>query len=409
MRIIALWQYRDLSDDLIPLPKRLSAALLEKFARRYHRRVFVCLGAAKNTTSDDDADNCLRGTIVCFVFPFACLETSENYRKFKEFANNLRDWHNLSQECLSRSHELETQRADELSEFTTYLKNNAYWSIDFELQRTGLVTFENLTRSDSFATQAALERAQKAFFFLRDIVHSHYHHAPRADTLLRVSIRNSERPNEWAIRSLRSLYRKTIEMRRQNDLAKVVSAKGILAYARTLQKLCDEKLQFSWKLGFEEILQSIVSKEDEIKAENTKRAHRRNVFVGTAFTLLALCVGMGSVFSGYNYEFKKTFGPVHALWEFSFSCVMQAPVLSWASLVIIVYFLFLIVDGRLGGMGPYPYLIRVLASFSRRQIMFISLSGALISATGTFLILTKLIAFNHQVSEACPINFLPVF
>jgi hypothetical protein len=79
--------------------------------------------------------------------------------------------------------------------------------------------------------------ASQAYYFVKDVVHRHYHHDPKADNLLPVKRTTGDTDEVWRRETLWSLTRAVLEKRRVNNLPGYQSALGILAYADAFQSL----------------------------------------------------------------------------------------------------------------------------------------------------------------------------
>jgi hypothetical protein len=103
-----------------------------------------------------------------------------------------------------------------------------------KLARNGAVDIEVSTSSGTIVEQKLL--ASQVYFFLRDICHLHQHHAPTSDTILDVTDCSHE-PDAWKRETLYSLYRWVIQQKRAKRVGAFLSAKGVLAYAHTFEKI----------------------------------------------------------------------------------------------------------------------------------------------------------------------------
>lgn len=79
--------------------------------------------------------------------------------------------------------------------------------------------------------------ADQAYFFLRDISHTHQHHAPSSDTILMLQSRDSQDVN-WRRRVIFSLYHQVIRSKRFGDAPSAYQALGIQAYCMSFKSIC---------------------------------------------------------------------------------------------------------------------------------------------------------------------------
>ena len=75
----------------------------------------------------------------------------------------------------------------------------------------------------------------QCYYYLKDCVHSHYHHDSRTDAILEIVAQ--KRGSDWRIKVLRNLYRKIIFLRKLHNQHKLSDALGILAYANNFVTL----------------------------------------------------------------------------------------------------------------------------------------------------------------------------
>lgn len=92
---------------------------------------------------------------------------------------------------------------------------------------------------------AARHLAPQAYYFVKDLLHAHYHHTPSSDQLLplvetpRPADDSEHEANEiaWRYAPLRGLARVVVELRQGRSSAGHQQAKGIIAYAQAFQRV----------------------------------------------------------------------------------------------------------------------------------------------------------------------------
>lgn len=77
--------------------------------------------------------------------------------------------------------------------------------------------------------------ANQAFFFLKDVAHTHRHHAASSDTITTVSI--DDKDGGWCAETHHRLHRQLVQMRSSNDPSKLLNALGVLAYVSSFDEL----------------------------------------------------------------------------------------------------------------------------------------------------------------------------
>jgi len=128
--------------------------------------------------------------------------------------------------------------------------------IAFHVFRSGEVYFSEPSFRDSELAFASNNYAQgcghnfpkwvadQSYFFLRDITHTHQHHAPSSDTILILQKRDPE-DHDWRRRIIFSLYHQIISAKRFGDAPSAYQSLGIQAYCMSFKKICGKSLD--WK------------------------------------------------------------------------------------------------------------------------------------------------------------------
>lgn len=101
---------------------------------------------------------------------------------------------------------------------------------DVRLERDGKCVIESPDIVQATWPSAAFWRSNHAFNFVRDVFHSHYHHAGTDDAFTALS-----EPSEWESATDRSLYRAILQARRQRLPSYVAEAQGRLAYLKAFR------------------------------------------------------------------------------------------------------------------------------------------------------------------------------
>lgn len=125
--------------------------------------------------------------------------------------------------------------------------------IDFHLHRTGEVYFGRPSFADTdleFASQNYAKEcghdfpkwvADQCYFFLRDLSHTHQHHAPSSDTILILQERDTG-DVEWRRNIIFSLAHYTIRTKRFGDPPSLFQSMGVQAYSLSFKEICQERL-----------------------------------------------------------------------------------------------------------------------------------------------------------------------
>lgn len=135
---------------------------------------------------------------------------------------------------------------------------------DFELKRNGICLFSNMKKiiynsssdvdiegTDTISDEHSYNQA---FYFLKDIFHTHKFHSPDYDTLTQVYKFNENDKNSWAIETLKNLYRSAIRFSPENSL-------GVMYYARALKDIIRTSEEQEISDGFSFLDENLVSDE----------------------------------------------------------------------------------------------------------------------------------------------------
>jgi len=138
-----------------------------------------------------------------------------------------------------------------LQEFVSARGTIAFHQLKFALFRTGECRIwfdlsDLLGRDISQAPISSVEQIaisalpSQAYYFLKDVIHLHYHHDPQTDQLIDLVATEKTssldvRDNQWRIDTLRGLAKVVIEYRQSNRPDSNKKALGLLAYADAFQ------------------------------------------------------------------------------------------------------------------------------------------------------------------------------
>lgn len=148
-------------------------------------------------------------------------------------------------------------------------------TIDFILDRDGTVLFGKPQFKDSELQYASEDYARQlghdfgkwivdqSYFFLRDLSHTHKHHAPTSDTILITQDRDRE-DIQWRKNVIYSLYYHIIRTRRFGDAESQFQSLGVHAYCMSFKGICPpEALRQIPRFDDDALRQSIRSRAEE--------------------------------------------------------------------------------------------------------------------------------------------------
>lgn len=234
VRYIIAYQDRNLLDAVIPMFARIRRLAGD----------FICLCVGTCSDNPLEPGDQMSGRLFIFHdFDAWKLEPSilvgEAQKKLREFAKTSAPNGNLS----NYFHPTYTNLLNQITSESSFF-------VDFELTRSGMVT---LTIPDDYENKVSshapkfpvgqLERqhmervvCSQLFFFLKDLAHTHQHHDPKLDTLVDIHPFDGNE-TEWRSKTLRYLYRKVIEYKRNARINNYHSSLGILIYAKSFRSI----------------------------------------------------------------------------------------------------------------------------------------------------------------------------
>lgn len=158
---------------------------------------------------------------------------------------------------------------------------------------------------------AADSIAPQVYYFIKDLLHAHYHHDPNSDQLLPLTATVTKAAPEavleddinWRYATLRGLTRVVVELRQSRSIPGHQQAKGIIAYANAFQtvlarirrgaaigeKHCSDSPIIFY--NFENLLMSLDAKDTSAQSQISARLQLFAILVGILLSGLALWAG----------------------------------------------------------------------------------------------------------------------
>lgn len=216
------------------------------------------------------------------------------------------------------------------SRFERFAIVTAYASdivVSFELRRDGVIRISNPVFKDSIlvANSEKYSRneigvqflpwiSNQAYFFMRDICHSHQHHSPSEDTILILQEADDDR-RDWRNSVIYSLQHYIIKLRRRTEVEDLHRALGILAYAHAFKGICavvakkgDAKLQ---PFQFDAIAGSIKARIDELDAGFKLFAQDRSWAISKSASYRGALIGVTAVICSIFITFMQPYVRAH--------------------------------------------------------------------------------------------------
>jgi hypothetical protein len=153
---------------------------------------------------------------------------------------------------------------------------------------------------------------KQAYYFVKDLLHAHYHHDPNSDQILQLTrvssasatpAQTSRDEVRWRYVTLRGLVRVVVELRQGRSLHGHKRALGIVAYASAFQSLLgcivrtpggpdafgsDDRLM---PYQFDNLVKSIEATDSSLETVTTSRLQLFAILVGIFLSALALWAG----------------------------------------------------------------------------------------------------------------------
>ena len=198
-----------------------------------------------------------------FLFAFACTNKSADMEvegelfifvsdeKKKKYARSVLKY-NI--DCLrgAKSSLIYNSGLESLGDAKFHLSDSCDISISFCLERTGEIRFSQPEFRDTKLKLNTLQYADEnnsdfnkwladqAYFFIRDMTHTHQHHANSTDTIITTQ-HITAIDSEWRKNIIYSLYYHAISLKRRTSYIHLVQAEGILAYAESFIGISKDK------------------------------------------------------------------------------------------------------------------------------------------------------------------------
>lgn len=301
-RHIISFQKRNLIDSSFPVLKILLARTIFGLDG-----VFWCLCDAHTEKSGEE----LTGRLYLFSDKKKWKETAKS---IKEYQGKL-DCYQATQTTSSLNKFYEENVSNDIMS----IKYNAAYFVDFRLLRNGTAYITipsdapSLDTPDQNNPGTKMEQivCAQLFFFLKDICHRHQHHHPKSDTITDIYMVNGD-DNTWREQTLKQLYRKVLDLKRDQAKGIYSSAQGILSYVRSFREQCDESV--NCKRLDDELEKSICASQDDLRFKQAKSQEMISFILGMIFTLFGLLIAMTGIlqvvetnlkvkYDGYFFQF----------------------------------------------------------------------------------------------------------
>ena len=288
-RIILLHQKRVLSDSVL-------GAFLANFILNLDSNFwFLLTGCCSDISSDDDS--VLSGKITIFS------NYESQWRKYEtEFYTERRK--KLEEETLGSLSLLENEIKIVQESAETY----KLVDFDFKIDRNGIFKLANARLGSQNLDGPEIEElARQAYFFAKDVVHTHQHHHPKSDSM--IDLYSDNGIDEWPLDICRVLYRRILAFKRIKVLNTYDCALGLLTYVESFVRICKKrKILEDCGCNIENIMlqhdlikESVGLKKDQVMHQRQQKQLLRQSITTTSLVLFGLLIsvtGLGRFVSG---------------------------------------------------------------------------------------------------------------
>ena len=403
-RLIISCQHRpDLLDSAIPFLKPLLARLFSGIISDFW---FICIAKCDN----EDVHAPLKGTL-CLI------ENTKTWKRsirpaIQEIFKKLDDFSTLknNNSDVPLGTYLEENGIDEqIKNLEGHLERQSLYSAQFSLERGGVVTMSPSPCTANEESSADTESCCKdnhennqdevyaqLFYFLKDIAHIHQHHRPTTDTLSKLYPKLSgESDLAWINKTLKTLYSKVLEYKRNRHGDSYSSTLGLLAYIDAFVKIAkevlDDKEHKNLVLRNHDTLKaSIYASQLDHQADASRRAKyfdsMKSLFFSTVAVLISVAGLANLIRDDITINIPDGFNPI----EFFANAVINYPfelLLAVLAIVIILPFVRVVRIVRVVSFG-YRFSFRWVRDIA---IIFIVIAKSRLSAAILSILLAVLV------------------
>lgn len=245
-----------------------------------------------------DPEGALEGILSCLVRPKQQAELA--LQRLQNTATTFAS----ATEAQRHSQPFETPSDPDWASLGTKFTEASGVACKFRLFRSGKVFLEVTKYPDNLSQSDLIGLVNQLYYFLKDSVHTHYHHDISSDGIIELAPENSS--PDWRHKTIRNLYREVLELRRSSEADLLSNAMGILAYAKTFDAIFhsddldidgnNKKCVTQLPIYRDGIGESLQLRREDSQRENDKR-HLDTQFVIAAF--IAICAVLFGLYSDW--------------------------------------------------------------------------------------------------------------
>lgn len=333
-RYVAIAQDRNASDAIIS-KKTVSG-----------RFWFLFFGRTAHSADREQEYLCGKAYIVTDTVSWQAIEPA--FKKYTEFLDRFRS---QSGSYLG----IRKYADDRFAEITEKCNNLAGFAVSVRISRTGITEIDIDMKCFSNNASPRLPGGEfnriklmhslsaQIYFFIKDIGHNHQHHHKTTDTVTDLYVTDGTVKSDysWRINTLYNIYRTIIEYKRNPCVATFHDSLGLLAYAKSFQKICRSELpkEFRKKLPIyysAEMAQSIHAIESrldrQMQVSRQIKDSTRNVILAVFAVVLSYANILQFAKLDRNYD-----PPEYILWTLRNAIALPAESASVAVFLIWMY------------------------------------------------------------------------
>jgi len=215
---------------------------------------------------------------------------------------------------------------------------------------------------------------EQSFFFIRDIAHTHQHHDPASDTIVRV-----HRTKDSFKKSIYfDLFRSIIKFKRERSAENIMSASGILAYAKSFAGLPGVSDEVPTDYQVENLKMSLDAAQFKLDHDAQRSSNRIALTLTTVFAIFGAIVSISSLAQFADPKRRSVIVPSDLLVDTT-SWIAQNPIFAFVLSVVTAFFTLL----AFGQIKPNRFRRfedsqRLLIHFSKGRHVFILFTFSLL-------------------------------
>jgi hypothetical protein len=202
--------------------------------------------------------------------------------------------------------------------------------------------------------------ASQLFFFLKDIGHRHQHHQETTDQIVLLYEVQGGDDDTWRNNTLFSIYRKVIQIKRDPHISTFSDALGLIAYAESFAKIShDENRDGTQPVYFgKETSDSIKATQARVERQARERQRQLDIFRNTTIAVAGVLFSFMGLLKLSNYASSVKPSPVLTR---SLDWILTYPIQFVALLIVLIAGTIELLTFRNADVSPFS--VRVVRAF----------------------------------------------